>query len=144
MTNKPDTTLQYRQIIDKYTKKVDVLANVHGAGILRWLSDEIYYGKRNLKYNSVDFIIGKFLNKQERVIDFSKRSGVTIYIIGTFTNEFIPITKVADALSTFYLEMQVMPFLITISKKQFLADTNSAINKIRNGILIYDRERDLH
>jgi len=144
MKNKDGSNIEYRQLIDKYTKSIATLNNLPGSGVIQWLSEEIYIGKKSLKYNSVDFIIGKFLTKNENLINFQTRDNVNLYIIGTFTNDFIPVAKVANALATFYLEMKVMPNLITISKKQFLSDTTATINKIRNGILIYDRERNIH
>lgn len=130
MKNKESSNIEYRQLIYKYTKNLDVLNNIQGSDVIRWLSKEIYDGKQSLKYNSVDFIIGKFLTKNDDLINFQKRDNVNLYIIGTFTNDFIPVTKVAKALATFYLEMKVMPNLITISKKQFLSDATAATSKI--------------
>lgn len=144
MKNQNQEPEEYRRIVDKYTKPLHTLQQVQGADVIRWLSEEIYHGKRNLKYNSVDFIIGKFLTRNDKLIDFKRYDHINLYILGTFTNEFVPVQKVADALATFYLEMKVMPNLITVSKKQFLKDTNAIISKIRNGILIYDRERNLY
>lgn len=140
-----DSSVKYRQAIKTYTRSVESLQqNDPNASMIYWLSKEIYIGKRSLKYNSVDFIIGKFLTKQERVINFTKRRSVILYVIGTFINEFHPITKVAEAFAEFYLEMKVMPEIITITKSQFLADLNSSVRKINNGVLIYDRERNIH
>jgi len=143
-TIKKERKLEYRQIVLNSTREVEYLNQFNNAGPIIWLAEQIQGGKRNLKYNSVDFIIGKLLSKDDRLINYQKRDFINIYVIGTFRSEFIPTMKVADALAEFYLEMRIMPNIITISKKEFLDNLRFSINKIRNGIIIYDRERNLH
>jgi hypothetical protein len=143
-TIKKERKLEYRQIVLNSTREVEYLNQFNNAGPILWLAEQIRGGKRNLKYNSVDFIIGKLLTKDDRLINYQKRDFINIYVIGTFRSEFIPTMKVADALAEFYLEMRIMPNIITISRKEFLDNLRFSINKIRNGIIIYDRERNLH
>jgi hypothetical protein len=137
--------LKYREAVKKHTKGVEALSQLTtDSSLIYWLSKEIYAGKNKLRYNSVDFIVGKFLTRNETLVDFNKISKITIYVIGTFNNEFHPISKVAQALADFYLEMEVMPNLIPITKADFLAELNSSVKKINNGVVIYDRERNLY
>lgn len=143
-TIKKERKLEYRQIVLNFTREVEYLNQFNNAGPIIWLAEQIQGGKRNLKYNSVDFIIGKLLTKDDRLINYQKRDFINIYVIGTFRSEFIPTMKVAEALAEFYLEMRIMPNIITISKKEFLDNLRFSINKIRNGIIIYDRERNLY
>ena len=136
--------LEYRDIIFNSTKSVEYLSQFENAGPILWLSEQIQMGKKDLKYNSVDFIICKLLNKKEKLINYKKRDYFNIYVIGTFRSEFIPTMKVAKSFAEFYLEMKVMPNIIPITKKSFLNNLKFSINKIRNGIIIYDRERNIH
>lgn len=134
----------YRQIVLNSTKPIEFVNQFNNGQPILWLADQIRHGKKKLKYNSVDFIIGKILSKNERLIDYYKKDFINIYVIGTFKSEFIPTMKVADAFAEFYLEMRVMPNIIPITKKEFIGNLNFSVTKIRNGILIYDREGNLH
>lgn len=135
---------RYRNTIRGYTKPVKYMEQFDNGGTVKWLANQIRDGARPLKYNSIDFIIGKFLDKRERLINYSHKDFINIYVIGTFRNEFIPTMKVAKALAEFYLEMRVMPNINIISKKNSLADPALLKTRIINGILIYDREGNLH
>ncbi len=134
----------YRQIVLDSTKPIEFVNQFNNGQPILWLGEQIRHGKRNLKYNSVDFIIGKLLNRNEHLIDYYKRDFINIYVIGTFKSEFIPTMKVAEAFAEFYMEMRVMPNIIPITKKEFLENLSFSLIKIRNGILIYDREGNLH
>ena len=144
LKSKLDRDNNYREIVLNATKPVTFVNQFNNGQPILWLAHQIEDGKNKLKYNSVDFIIGKLLNRNERLIDYYKKDFINIYVIGTFRSEFISTTKVADAFAEFYLEMRVMPNIIPISKKEFLENLNFSLTKIRNGILIYDRERNLH
>lgn len=141
---KTDRNNDYREIVLNSTKPITFVNQFNNGQPLVWLAEQIQEGKKSLKYNSVDFIIGKFLNRNENLIDYYKKDFINIYVIGTFKSEFIPTMKVANAFAEFYLEMRVMPNIIPITKKEFLQNLSFSLTKIRNGILIYDRERNLH
>ncbi len=142
--SKTDRNNDYREIVLNSTKPITFVNQFNNGQPLLRLAEQIQEGKKILKYNSVDFIIGKLLNRNESLIDYYKKDFINIYVIGTFKSEFIPTMKVADAFAEFYLEMRVMPNIIPITKKEFLENLNFSLTKIRNGILIYDRERNLH
>ena len=134
----------YRSLIFDSAKSLDYLDQFPIGNAFRWLANEIKNGKRNLKYDSVDFIVAKVLNRKEQPLNFQKVNQINIYVIGTFRSEFVPTMKVAEAFAEFYLEMRVLPNISTITKKEFLGNPKSSLNKIRNGVLIYDRERNIH
>lgn len=133
----------YREAVIQTTKSIDYLNNFNAGQSIYWLSQEIYDGKKKLNYNSVDFIVAKLLDRRGELINYKGKEFINLYIIGTFKNDFIPTYKVAQALATFYMEMKVIPNLITITKKEFISDPQ-IITRLKNGILIYDRERNLH
>ena len=142
--SRSDTDNDYRAIVLKSTKPITFVKQFKNGQPIVWLVGQIQYSKELIKYNSIDFIIGKFLSRNERLLNYHKKDFINIYVIGTFKNEFIPTLKVAKAFADFYVEMLVMPNIIPISKKEFLENLNFSLTKIRNGILIYDRERNLH
>jgi len=143
-TLKQNRDLEYRTIILNSTKPIEFLYQFQDLGSIRWLAEQISSGKKDLKYNSVDFIIARLLTKKESLINYQRKMLIDFYVIGPFRTEFIPTMKVAEAFAEFYLEMRIMPNIITISKKDFLLNIKYSINKINNGIRIYDRERNLH
>jgi len=142
--SKPNQNIEYRNIILKATKPIEYLNQYSDIAAIRWLTEQISSGKKDLKYNSVDFIIARLLTRNESLIKYQRKSQIDFYVIGPFRTEFIPIMKVAEAFAEFYLEMLVMPNIITISKRDFLLNIKYSLRKINNGIRIYDRERDLH
>jgi hypothetical protein len=105
----------------------------------RWLAESITEGKRRLKFNSVDFIIIKVLNRNLGVYRFDKKPSFDVYVIGTFRSFFNPTFKVSQAFAEFYLEMGVLPNIISVPKKELMENTKEYANKLRNGILLYER-----
>lgn len=134
----------YRNLIIDSTKPIEYLDKFPNGQIFTWLANEIKNGKRSLKYNSVDFIVIKLLNRKEELINYQKLDYINLYVIGTFRSEFIPTLKVAEALAEFYLEMRILPNIYTMTKKEFIENSNKSISRIKNGVLIYDREGNLH
>lgn len=139
-----DKEENYRNLIFDSAKSLDYLDQFPIGNSFRWLANEINNGKRSLKYDSVDFIVAKILNRNEQPLNFQKINQISLYVIGTFRSEFVPTLKVAEVLAEFYLEMGVLPNIFTITKKEFLGNPKSSLNKIRNGVIIYDRERNIH
>ena len=105
----------------------------------RWLSEKIYEGKYLLKINTVDYIIAKILNKKKYVFDLKRKASFDVYVIGTFRTTFTPTLKVAEAFADFYLEMHVLPNIIAVPKSEFLEYTQIYTNKIRDGVVLYER-----
>jgi hypothetical protein len=135
---------KYRDLVTNSTKPIEVVNNFPNGQPIAWLSEQIYNGKRKLNYNSVDFIVLKILNRKENLLDYGSLDFMNVIVIGTFKSEFIPTVKVAEAFAEFYLEMKVLPNIILMTKKEFFSNISLSINRIRNGVLIYDRERNLH
>lgn len=105
----------------------------------RWLSDSMIEGKRSLNINTVDFIVIKILDRKLGVYRFYKKPSFDVYVIGTFRTYFNPIFKVAQAFAEFYLEMGILPNIISVPKKELMDNTKEYANKLRNGILLYER-----
>lgn len=105
-----------------------------------WLSDQIYDGKLALRVNTVDFIVAKILNTKGGIYKFNrKRRSFDVYVIGTFKKVFQPTYRVAEALTDFYLEMAILPNIIAVPKHIFMKDTIGFVNRIRGGVLLYER-----
>lgn len=117
--------------IDQYQKG--------GIEPFKWLAESIVEGKRPLKLNSIDFIVIKVLNRNLGVYHFDKKPSFDVYVIGTFRSFFNPTFKVSQAFAEFYLEMGVLPNIISVPKKELMENTNEFANKLRNGILLYER-----
>ena len=110
-----------------------------GIESFKWLSDSIKEGKKPLKSNSVDFIIIKILNRNLAIYKFQKKPSFDVYVIGTFRTFFTPTYNVAEAFAEFYLEMGILPNIISVPKRQLMENSKEYANKLRNGILIYER-----
>lgn len=128
----------YQELVLGNTIPID---QYHKEGIepFRWLGESITEGKRRLKFNSVDFIIIKVLNRNLGVYRFDKKPSFDVYVIGTFRSFFNPTFKVSQAFAEFYLEMGVLPNIISVPKKELMENTKEYANKLRNGILLYER-----
>nr|WP_294858394.1 hypothetical protein [uncultured Fluviicola sp.] len=105
----------------------------------KWLFELITQGKKPLKENTIDYIVLKVLNQNLRIYKFDKKPSFDVYVIGTFTTYFNPTFKVSQAFAEFYLEMGVLPNIISVPKKQLMQNTREYSNKLRNGILLYER-----
>jgi hypothetical protein len=133
----------YRNSIIGITKPIEYVDKYPSGQSIRFLSDEIINGKRKLSHNSVDFMVAKLLDKKGNALELTNRDYLNIYVVGKFRSDFVPIIKVAEALAGFYIEMKILPNLISLTKNEILSDKR-VLEKLRNGILIYDRERSIH
>ncbi|HFK5528196.1 hypothetical protein OZ666_07265 [Elizabethkingia sp. HX QKY] len=114
--------------------------NVDGGSsqAFQWLSEQIYLSKVPLKTNSVKFIIVKILNKKKESRNISIRPSFDVYVIGEFRKTFNPTLRVAEAFAEFYLEMGILPNIISIPE-HILIKNRELLHKIRNGVRIYER-----
>ena len=130
--------IEYRELVIGNTIPISQ-CNQNEIGPFKWLSDSIIEGKAPLKINSVDFIIIKILNRNKQVYKFNRKFEFDVYVIGSFRKLFNPTFMVAQSFADFYLEMGILPNVISVPKHIFLKNTKEYSNKIRNGILIYER-----
>ncbi|OPB99125.1 hypothetical protein BAS10_05535 [Elizabethkingia meningoseptica] len=114
--------------------------NVDGGSsqAFQWLSEQIYLSKVPLKTNSVKFIIVKILNKKKEARNISVRPSFDVYVIGEFRKTFNPTLRVSEAFAEFYLEMGILPNIISIPE-HILIKNRELLHKIRNGVRIYER-----
>jgi len=129
---------EYKELILSNVKRVDEIYD-NSISPFKLLADEIKEGKKDLKINTVDFIIAKILTKENRVYDLSRTDSFDVYVIGTFRKSFNPTLRVAEAFADFYLKQGMMPKIIPITKHGFMENPNIFVNKIKNGVLIYER-----
>jgi hypothetical protein len=123
--------------IKNVTKPVEEIED-NFIGIFKWLSSEIYEGKAALKANSIQFIVAKILTRKGQTLDLRKREYFNIYVIGDFRKSFTPVIRVAEAFANFYIEMGVMPNIIPLPKS-ILLENKDLLNKLNNGVLLYER-----
>ena len=128
----------YQQLIIGNTIPIDKYMQ-EGIEPFKWLANSIQEGKRPLKINTVDFIVLKILNRNLAVYKFGKKPLFDVYVIGTFRTYFTPAFSVAQAFADFYLEMGILPNIISVPKKELMENKKEYANKLRNGILIYER-----
>lgn len=129
--------LDYISFIKQNTKPVGEV-NDNFIGAFKWLSQEIYDGKAPLKTNSVQFIIVKVLNRKGITNDIKKKDYFDVYVVGDFRKTFTPVLKVAEAFASFYQEMGVLPNIIPVPKN-VIQENKEILNKLKNGVLIYER-----
>jgi hypothetical protein len=130
--------MEYGEIINYYTTPINQV-ELENIEPFRWLSNSIREGKENLTSNTVDFIIIKILDNNKKPYKFIRKKSFDVYVIGTFRKFFNPTLEVAEAFSDFYLEMGLLPNIISVPKNYFLEREQYYSKKIKNGILIYDR-----
>lgn len=129
---------QYNEIIKNNTISLDQVFD-NRIGTFRWLSEMIYEGKYPLKINTVDYIIAKILNKKKNIYDLKRKEFFDVFVIGSFRTTFTPTLKVAESFADFYLEMKVLPNIIAVPKSIFIKNSMIYTNKIRNGVVLYER-----
>ena len=131
--------MDYRESI--YSDVIDVhqIADRQSVQPFVWLSNSIRNGKVNLKINTVDFIIIKILDRNHNVYKFKTKQSFDVYVIGSFRKFFNPTLKVAEAFADFYLEMGILPNIISIPKHIYIKNIKHFHSKLRNGVLIYER-----
>ena len=130
---------EYRELILGNVFPLDDINQV-GLEPFLWLSNEIYEGKALLRINTVDFIVAKILNAKGRIFKFSRQQRYfDLFVIGTFRKVFRPTYYVAEALTDFYLEMNILPNIIAVPKHIFMKNTRGYVNRIKGGVLLYER-----
>ena len=128
----------YTGIIKNLTIPVEKFKDDNNIQPFKWLSDEIYEGKAPLKLNTVQFIVVKILNTKNQSYNLKNKQSFDVYVIGDFRKTFNPVLRVAEAFASFYLEMGILPNIISIPK-HILKDNKELLYKLKNGVLIYER-----
>lgn len=131
---------EFAHFVKKYTYNLDELkSNSNYLGNFKWLSESIQTGKSNLKINTVDFIVIKILNRKNDIVNLSRQNSFDVFVLGSFKKYFTTTYKVAQTFSDFYLKMGILPNIISVPRHIFLSNKNIYLNRIRNGVLIYER-----
>jgi len=134
MTKKKD----YSDIIKDNTLKIDQIDDIN-VGPFKWLHEIIQQKKDKIKIDNIDYIIIKILNRNKKISRWKEKYFFDVIVIGTFRKSFSPTEKVSILLSDFYLEMGILPNLIVLPKSIFIKNIQHYLNKIKNGVLIYER-----
>lgn len=129
---------EYRDLILSNTIRIEEVQDNFIKPFNR-LAESIREGKAKLNINTVDFIVLKILNKNGNVYRFERKHTFDVYVFGTFRKHFNPTYKVAEAFAEFYLEMGILPNIIPVPKHILMKNPKEFVNKIRNGVLIYER-----
>jgi len=129
---------EYRDLILSNTIRIEEVQD-NFIKPFNWLAESIREGKAKLNINTVDFIVLKILNENGNVYRFERKYTFDVYVFGTFRKHFNPTYKVAEAFAEFYLEMGILPNIIPVPKPISMKNPKEFVNKIRNGVLIYER-----
>ena len=133
---------EYNEIILGHTIPIEYIDD-NRIEPFRELSRSIYDGKAELKINTVDFIVAKLLGRNKRVYTFDRKESFDVYVFGTFRKYFTPTYKVAEAFAHFYMEIGIMPNIKAVPKHILMNNIKGYVNRIRGGVLIYERRRGL-
>lgn len=128
----------YKEIITENIIRIENISDIN-IGPYEWLAQSIQANKEKIRIETIDYIIVKILNRNKMISTLRRKSSFDVFVIGSFRKYFSATEKVANLFSEFYLEMGVLPNIIVIPKSIFIKYTNNYINKIKNGVLIYER-----
>lgn len=131
-------TLTYQELVLKNTIPIEGFEK-RGIEPFKHLSRQMTNRINPLKFKTIDYIIVRVLNRNLNVYNFESKASFDVYVIGTFRTFFNPTLEVAKSFAEFYLEMGILPNVITVPKKELLENAQKYSNKLKNGILLYER-----
>lgn len=99
---------------------------------------------------SVDFILVENFYKNYQRQGYNNtpvltkpQDSINVLVLGNFDKDFPIIWEVSEIFADFYLEFLVLPIIKTVSHELFLEKSRSYTKKIKNYVIVYDRERGI-
>jgi hypothetical protein len=107
------------------------------------LSSRIQDGKLDLTSNSVRFMLAKILNSELTPRNLNYTGYFELIVIGDFESEVNLVEEVANSLTTFYLNTEILPRIRPINENYLRENIEKYNDIINKTVLIYDREESI-
>lgn len=107
------------------------------------LSQNIQHGKIELETNSVRFILANILNKDGKPRNLNYAGYFELIVIGDFENRVRLVEEVANSLTNFYIETEILPKIRPINEDYLIANFKDYEKMIKTTTKLYDREENI-
>ncbi len=107
------------------------------------LAENTQAGKTNLLTNSVRFILANILDNNGVPRNLNYAGYFELIVIGDFENRVRLVEEVADALTNFYIDTEILPRIRPINESYLSENMDKYEEIIRKTAKIYDREENI-
>lgn len=107
------------------------------------LAENTQAGKINLSTNSVRFILANILDNNGIPRNLNYAGYFELIIIGDFENRVRLVEEVAEALTNFYINTEILPRIRPINENYLSENMDKYEEIIRKTTKIYDREENI-
>tara|TARA_R110001583_G_scaffold44966_2_gene142195 strand:- start:4474 stop:4899 length:426 start_codon:yes stop_codon:yes gene_type:complete len=107
------------------------------------LSENIQSGKADLITNSVRFILADILDKDGIPRNLNYAGYFELIVIGDFENRVRLVEEVADSLTNFYIDSEILPRIRPINEEYLSANMEKYEKLIKKTTRLYDREENI-
>ena len=107
------------------------------------LAESTQEGKTNLLTNSVRFILANILDNDGIPRNLNYAGYFELIVIGDFENRVRLVEEVADALTNFYIDTEILPRIRPINESYLSENMEKYEEIIRKTAKIYDREENI-
>lgn len=107
------------------------------------LAENIQFGKSNLLTNSVSFILADILDKEGIPRNLNYAGYFELIVIGDFGNRVRLVEEVAESLTNFYIDTEILPRIRPINEEYLSANMEKYQNLLKKTTKLYDREENI-
>ncbi|WP_418509258.1 hypothetical protein [Corallibacter sp.] len=107
------------------------------------LAENTQAGKINLSTNSVRFILANILDNNGIPRNLNYAGYFELIVIGDFENRVRLVEEVAEALTNFYINTEILPRIRPINENYLSENMDKYEEIIRKTTKIYDREENI-
>lgn len=107
------------------------------------LSRNIQHGKIELETNSVRFILANILDKDRTPRNLNYAGYFELIVIGDFENRVRLVEEVADSLTNFYIDTEILPKIRPINEDYLNTNFEDYKKIINTTAKLYDREENI-
>lgn len=107
------------------------------------LAKNIQFSKSNLLTNSVHFILADILDKDGLPRNLNYAGYFELIVIGEFENRVRLVEEVAQSLTNFYIETEILPSIRPINKEYLTSNMEKYEKLLKKTTKLYDREKSI-
>jgi len=107
------------------------------------LSENIQFGKADLLTNSVRFILADILDKDGIPRNLNYAGYFELIIIGDFGNRVRLVEEVAESLTNFYIDTEILPRIRPINEEYLSVNMEEYEKLLKKTTKLYDREENI-
>jgi hypothetical protein len=107
------------------------------------LAENIQFGKSNLLTNSVRFILADILDKDGIPRNLNYAGYFELIVIGDFGNRVRLVEEVAESLTNFYIDTEILPRIRPINEEYLSTNMEKYENLLKKTTKLYDREENI-